>query len=311
MTRVGAESLVVPDAPRVSGSCSPRRPSAAGTRCPSPTRRTATRRRGRVARAVHHHGPGPEIRPPFARRPHGRQRVPDPARELARSRDPRRTRRSGRSPRSAPYRPRPKSRASSYQRWSSQSVGPASLSAVRKSEVARTEAGAAIAQRPSTKSRRAVRPELRGEAGVHRVPRGGATLGKPANLAVGPLDHRACCREVLLPGARHLQPRAVENLGHVRQVVRLAVDRNLQQRPLPERIAEAATPAVAPKRREEVGGVVVVSRLLEQIVERLDEARGEMLPQEHRPGHVDVGSVLAVEQVLDPVREIEVARNDP
>ena len=36
-----------------------------------------------------------------------------------------------------------------------------------------------------------------------------------------------------------------------------------------------------------------------------------MLPEQHGPGHEHVGGVLPVEQVLDPVREVEVARDDP
>jgi hypothetical protein len=35
-----------------------------------------------------------------------------------------------------------------------------------------------------------------------------------------------------------------------------------------------------------------------------------MLPEEHRARHVHVRRVVAVEQVLDAVREVEVARND-
>jgi hypothetical protein len=43
----------------------------------------------------------------------------------------------------------------------------------------------------------------------------------------------------------------------------------------------------------------------------LDEARREVLPEQHRPGHENVGGIVPVEQVLDPVREVEVARDDP
>ena len=35
-----------------------------------------------------------------------------------------------------------------------------------------------------------------------------------------------------------------------------------------------------------------------------------MLPDEHRPRHVDVGGFLPVEQVVDPVREVLVASDD-
>jgi hypothetical protein len=43
----------------------------------------------------------------------------------------------------------------------------------------------------------------------------------------------------------------------------------------------------------------------------LDEARREVLPEQHGPGHEHVGGVVPVQQVFDPVREVEVARDDP
>src|SRR5262249_46628573 len=46
-------------------------------------------------------------------------------------------------------------------------------------------------------------------------------------------------------------------------------------------------------------------------VERPDESGGDVLPDEHRPRHVDVCSGVAAEIRLDRVREVLVARNDP
>jgi hypothetical protein len=42
----------------------------------------------------------------------------------------------------------------------------------------------------------------------------------------------------------------------------------------------------------------------------VDEACAEMLPDEHRAGHVHVRRSLSLEQVMDLVREVDVARHD-
>ena len=113
-------------------------------------------------------------------------------------------------------------------------------------------------------------------------------------------------REVLLPRRRHLDPCVVEHPRDVGEAVRLAVDLELEQRPAPERIAETAAPAVAVQQRLEE----VRSMLATKVVERPDEARRDVLPDEDRARHVHVGGVVAVQQVVDAVREVEVARDD-
>src|SRR5262249_60427862 len=45
--------------------------------------------------------------------------------------------------------------------------------------------------------------------------------------------------------------------------------------------------------------------------EWMHEPCGEVVPDEHRPGHVDIRGGIAVQQVMDFVREVEVTRNDP
>src|SRR5262249_50525650 len=57
-------------------------------------------------------------------------------------------------------------------------------------------------------------------------------------------------------------------------------------------------------------GVVPIARAREELGERLNEARGEMLPDENRARHVHVRSRIAVEQMVDPVGVVQVARND-
>ena len=44
---------------------------------------------------------------------------------------------------------------------------------------------------------------------------------------------------------------------------------------------------------------------------RLDEARADVLPEQHRPGHEDVGRVVAGQVGPDPVGEVLVAAQDP
>ena len=95
------------------------------------------------------------------------------------------------------------------------------------------------------------------------------------------LDHRPCRREVPIPRCRHLEAGAFEHGWHVREVVRLAVHGNLQERPLSEPVAEAAAPAVAEHEPlDEVRRVVRVARVRQELVERLHEPGAEMLPDE-------------------------------
>ncbi len=144
------------------------------------------------------------------------------------------------------------------------------------------------------------------------MPRRCAPLSEATDPTSGPLDDRPGRREVLGPGRRNIQAGGIENGRHIGEVVRLAVDRDLQERPLAERITEASAPAVAgQKPLDEVGSVVALARALQELVERLNEAGGQVLPNEHRPGHVDVRCTFALQQVMDLVREVEVARNDP
>src|SRR5262249_44620683 len=85
-----------------------------------------------------------------------------------------------------------------------------------------------------------------------------------------------------------------------------------EQRPGAERVAEAAAPAVGVEQAaDEVPGVVAVGRAGEEVVERLHIAGGDVLPEKHGPRHVDVGGLVAVQQVVDLVREVLVARDDP
>jgi hypothetical protein len=51
--------------------------------------------------------------------------------------------------------------------------------------------------------------------------------------------------------------------------------------------------------------------VLEELVEWVHEACAEVLPDEHGPGHVDIRGAVALQQMMDLVREVEVARNDP
>src|SRR5439155_23734602 len=111
-----------------------------------------------------------------------------------------------------------------------------------------------------------VRPELRRESGVHRVPRRGAPLSEAANPASGPLDDHPGRREVVGPGRRHIQAGGVENGRHISEVVRLAVDGDLQDLPLAERITEASAPAVAGQQTlDEVAGFVALARALQEL----------------------------------------------
>jgi hypothetical protein len=90
--------------------------------------------------------------------------------------------------------------------------------------------------------------------------------------------------EVLRPRRRHVHAGLVEDPRDVCEVVRLAVDGDLEQRPLAQRIAEAAGPAVARNQTlEEIARIPHVTRLLDEIVERPDEAGGDVIPHEHRP----------------------------
>src|SRR5262249_31303268 len=82
----------------------------------------------------------------------------------------------------------------------------------------------------------AVRTELRRGTRVHRVPRVRASLAEAAGAATAVLDERARGREVLVPGPGRLEPRLLEDRRHVREVVALAVDRDLEQGPGPERV---------------------------------------------------------------------------
>src|SRR5581483_613841 len=61
---------------------------------------------------------------------------------------------------------------------------------------------------------------------------------------------------------------------------------------------------------DEVVRPVGVARPGEQIVERLDELRRELLPHEHGPRHVHVRRVVARQVAVDLVREVLVARDD-
>src|SRR5262249_25703344 len=54
-----------------------------------------------------------------------------------------------------------------------------------------------------------------------------------------------------------------------------------------------------------------VRRPRDELVEGLHVASGDVLPEEHRPGHVHVSGVVAVQQVVDLVREVLIARDDP
>ena len=137
-------------------------------------------------------------------------------------------------------------------------------------------------------------------------------MSEAADSPTGLVDDRPCCGEVLGPRRRRVQSGGVEDGRHIGEVVRLAVDGDLQERPLAERIAEASAPAVAGKQTlDEVPGLVALARTLHELVERLHETGRQVLPDEHRPGHVDVGCIFAVQQVVDLVREVKVTRNDP
>ena len=117
--------------------------------------------------------------------------------------------------------------------------------------------------------------------------------------------------EELAPGRRHVGPGALEQVGDVGEVVGLAVHRDLEQRTGAERVAEAPGPAVrGDDRIEEVVEVPGRSGLAGEVVERLDEAPGQVLPQQHRAGHVDVGGLVAGEVLVDVVGVVDVARQD-
>jgi hypothetical protein len=61
---------------------------------------------------------------------------------------------------------------------------------------------------------------------------------------------------------------------------------------------------------QEVRDVELAGRVGEVLVERLDQAGTDVLPQQHRPGHEDVGGVIAAQPRTDLVREVLVARKD-
>ena len=157
----------------------------------------------------------------------------------------------------------------------------------------------------------AVRPELRRVAGVHRVPDVDAALAEPADAVAAARRDAPAHVEELLPGRRHGRPGALEQVGDVGEVVGLAVHRDLEQRTGSERVAEAPRPAVGGDDRiEEVVEIPGRSGLAGEVVERLDEAPGQVLPQQHRAGHVDVGGLVAGEVVVDVVGVVDVARQD-
>ena len=110
-----------------------------------------------------------------------------------------------------------------------------------------------------------------------------ATLRKPPDAAAGLVDDRPRSREILLPRRRHLDPGLSEHSRDVRQVVRLAVHGDLQELSPSEWVAEPAAPAVACLEPvDEVCRVVRIARAIDELVERLDEAGGEMFPDEDR-----------------------------
>jgi hypothetical protein len=88
-------------------------------------------------------------------------------------------------------------------------------------------------------------------------------------------------------GQVHGHPGLGQDLRPVGQVVRLPVHRDGEQRALAELVAEmAAPPAACHQPVEEVGQVK--GRPPGELVERADEPQAELLPHQHRPGHVDI-----------------------
>ena len=115
------------------------------------------------------------------------------------------------------------------------------------------------------------------------MPRVRTALGKAAHAAAVVGD---ACRsvEVLRPRRRHVHAGLLEDPRDECEVVRLAVDGDLEQRAFAERVAEATGPTVARNQTlEEIACIPAVTRLLDEVVERPDEAGGDVIPHEHRP----------------------------
>ena len=74
-----------------------------------------------------------------------------------------------------------------------------------------------------------------------------------------------------------------------------------------ERVSEPSAPAIATHEgREEVIGVVAGAGTFEERVQRLDMSGTELLPHEHRSGHVDICRILALQILGQLVCEVVV-----
>jgi hypothetical protein len=143
------------------------------------------------------------------------------------------------------------------------------------------------------------------------VPLAATALPEPADLPTGAGDHGARDGEVVVPGLRYVELVRGQDVRHVGEVVGLAVDGDLQQRPGAERVARTSGPAVdLEQARQEVGEVELPLHVREVLVERLHQPRADVLPQQHGPGHEDVGGIVALEAGPDAVREVLVASQD-
>ena len=136
------------------------------------------------------------------------------------------------------YLPRAKSSASSCQRWFGQSFRPGSPE--RAEEVGCRANGGVRRDRAAAVDEvsRSARPELGREAGVHRVPDVDAALAEAAVRAGG--GDRSRGGEEVVPRLGDGDPGRLQVGGDVREVVRLAVDGDLEQWARPERAPEAA-----------------------------------------------------------------------
>ena len=105
---------------------------------------------------------------------------------------------------------------------------------------------------------------------------------------------------------------AIKIFRHVREVVRLAVDRNLEQRAGAKRVSKAPRPPIGvEQRRNKVVDIPFVAAIRNEVIERLYETGGDVLPEQHRPGHEDVCSTVSGEFAMDRVREVGVAVDKP
>ena len=198
------------------------------------------------------------------------------------------------------YRPRAKSRASSYQRCSGQSSGPAARSAARKSIVAlhpdvRSDRAASVLEVACCRTTRTASRNPCTSCATRRRRAGRSRGTRPDAAAV-----RAAAKY-----ASHVSGTAIlrglEMSGDVGEVVRLAVHGDLEQRPARRAGCRSGRPSGSRRgaRRRSRRDGRHRSCWLRKSSRGWTKPAASVFPDENRAGHEDIGTVSATQVAVE------------